>query len=124
MSEPEGRTAPSIEDIARVIDLRGIREIELYATVRAEKDTGEKDGSIQVDFLIQQPEELDQFSVVVTTTARNDNVLLRVVHELKYGLEAPVGLEEESLRQELLNRMVIFHVTPYIREALQSLEGV
>lgn len=120
MSEPRVGKVPSIDEVVEVMDLRRISEVELYATLRAE-DAGDENGSIQVDFLVQQPDELDQILVTVTTTARNENVMLRVAHELNYGLEAPLGLEDEVLRQDLLNRLVIFHITPYIREALHSL---
>lgn len=114
------KSAEFVQDLLDGLELIEIRPVEVLGTSRGE-ETADANGAVEFTFKVSQPEELDSVSVEVVAEARSGKTILRCSYIFRYNLGKQISLDNDAVREDFLNKIVIFHATPYIREGLDSL---
>lgn len=113
--------ATSLEVLLDAISLDQIVATDLSASTHADPPEEQEDGMVSFSFNVAQTDDRSGLKLTVGAVARQGSLMLACTYDLVYSLEPAMELSDPDVRTAFVDRLGLFHATPYLRESLHDL---
>lgn len=122
MSEGK-RAVESVEDLITALSLKDIQYTDLHAKRGNAPGVRPRDvsGSIRHEISYGHSDDGLEGIAEIKATAERGETSLSVTVAAHYEFSEPIAELSEDIAREFVNRVVLFQLTPFIREGLASL---